>query len=629
MKILSDAVTLHKNGQIELAEIAYKELLKLYKNNSDIYYLIGIVELQKENYEESIKYINKAIDLNGNKFHYHLNLGNAYRKFGPLDKSFISYDKAIKLNPNYAEAYFNRGLLYLEQHQIENSINDFNKVLKIDPTYWKAYVNLGFIFIQNNKIELAKNYFNEARKYENELNRVIGMIMLINSQLCDWTNIKEVNKLDCELTFEPLVYFLKFDNIEKNKKIAQKIILEKAHINTKLGTIQKKKSNQKFKIAYFSTDFNFHPVSIWLSEHIENHDKNKFELFAFCLKTINDPMRDRLNDSFDHWIDIDKITDIEVANLCRKLNIDIAIDLNGHTAGSRPGIFALRAAPIQVSHLGFPGTMGADYIDYLITDPHVVPEQSRQFFTEKIAYVPCGYTYDRQRKVSSEHLTRAQFGLPENAFVFTCQNGCQKINPEVFDIWMDILRTIPQSVLWLLEPHPTAVKNLRNEALARGVQSERLIFTKRETVSKDQEMNRISRYLASYKLADLFLDTWPYNAGTTAIDALWAGLPVLTKSGQSVVARMATSALHAIEMPELITTTPQEYRDLAVSLASNPQRLCEIKEKVERNRLTTALFDPVTNTKYIEAAYLEMYARQQEELKPAHIEINAKCIEKS
>jgi predicted O-linked N-acetylglucosamine transferase (SPINDLY family) len=304
------------------------------------------------------------------------------------------------------------------------------------------------------------------------------------------------------------------------------------------------------------------------------------------------------------------------------LGIDIAIDLNGHTADGRPGIFAARAAPIQVSHLGFPGSSGADYIDYIIGHTPSPDEdleelaRNRQFMTEKIAYVPSSFTYDRQRQLSDEPLTKAQFGLPEAGFVFTCQNGCQKLLPEVFDIWMKILKAVPGSVLWLLKPNETAVKNLIKEANSRGVEAERLIFTARDVVPMDQEQARIANYLASYKLADLFLDTWPYNAGTTAIDALWAGLPVLTKEGKAPVARMAAGALRGIEVPELITRTPQAYQELAIELAHSPDKLKQLKKKVQGNRLTTALFDPVANTRHIENAYLEMYRRYQEGLEP-------------
>jgi predicted O-linked N-acetylglucosamine transferase (SPINDLY family) len=264
--------------------------------------------------------------------------------------------------------------------------------------------------------------------------------------------------------------------------------------------------------------------------------------------------------------------------------------------------------------------MGAEYIDYMFGQTPSPDEDleelaiNRQFISEKIAYVPSGYTYDRQRQLSDEPLTRVQFGLPETGFVFTCQNGCQKLTPEVFDIWMEILNAVPGSVLWLLKPNDTAVKNLIKEANARGVDSERLIFTAREAVPIDQERARIGRYLSSYKLADLFLDTWPYNAGTTAIDALWAGLPVLTKMGKAYAARMATEALRAIELPELITKTPQAYQELAIELAHSPDKLKQLREKVQRNRLRSALFDPVANTRHIENAYLEMYRRYQENI---------------
>jgi predicted O-linked N-acetylglucosamine transferase (SPINDLY family) len=314
---------------------------------------------------------------------------------------------------------------------------------------------------------------------------------------------------------------------------------------------------------------------------------------------------------------------LEVAQLSRQLGIDIALDLTGHTKGARTEIFALQAAPVQVSFLGFPSSMGAEYIDYIISDRHLLPEGSAKHYTEKIAYVPCWFTYDRQRQLSSEPLSRAQVGLPEKGFVFTCQNGCHKFQPEVFDIWMEILKAVPASVLWLMEPSASAVANLRKEAQARGVQSDRLVFTKREIVPGDQEKARIGRYLASYKLADLFLDTWPYNAGTTAIDALCAGLPVLTKTGVAMVARLATSFLQAIEVPKLITNTAQEYRDLAIELASDPQKLKIIKDKLQENILTTALFDPVGNTRHIEATYAEMYRRYQADLPLDHIYIDS------
>ena len=450
---------------------------------------------------------------------------------------------------------------------------------------------------------------------------LFGMSLHTKMFMCNWQDFKSdiknlTFKINDEKKVTPSFPILALtDSLTVQRKASETCINHKYSLNRSLGSVFKYSRKNKIRIGYYSADLYYHPVSIWLAEQLENHDKSKVELYAFCLKSVQDPMRDRLEAAFDHWIDVQSTSDLEIAKLSRELEIDIAIDLNGHTADGRTGVFAARAAPIQINHIGFPGSMGAEYIDYLIGHSPSPDEnleelaRSRQFMTEKIVYVPSSFTYDRQRQLSDEPLTRAQFGLPEAGFVFTCQNGCQKLMPEVFDIWMEILKAVPGSVLWLLKPNETAVKNLIKEANARGVEAERLIFTAREVVSIDQERARIGRYLASYKLADLFLDTWPYNAGTTAVDALWAGLPVLTKKGKALVARMATEALRGIEVPELITKTPEEYKELAIELAHNPDKLKQLKEKIQRNRLTTALFDPVANTRHIENAYLEMYRR--------------------
>jgi predicted O-linked N-acetylglucosamine transferase (SPINDLY family) len=419
-----------------------------------------------------------------------------------------------------------------------------------------------------------------------------------------------------------LTALLFFDNPELHLLSSKTYVSSKFPADPGVGEIPRRPAHERVRIGYYSADLYYHPVSIWLAEQLENHDKARVELYAFCLKSVRDPMMERLEAGFDHWIDVQGMSDLEITKLSRELEIDIAIDLNGHTADGRTGIFAARAAPIQLNYMGFPGSMGAPYIDYMLGHAPVEGEDleelayDRQFISEKIAYVPSTFTYDRLRQLSDEPLTRGQFGLPEKGFVFTCQNGCQKLTPEVFDVWMAILKAVPGSVLWLLKPNETAVKNLMREAVARGVEAERLVFTAREVVPIDQEKARIGRYLASYKLADLFLDTWPYNAGTTAIDALWAGLPVLTKEGRAPVARMAAGALRGIEVPELITRTAQQYQALAIELAHSPDKLQQLKEKVKGNRLTTALFDVVGNTRHIESAYLEMYRRYQEGLEP-------------
>ena len=583
---------------------------------------IGVAYINLGQNELAYNVLTKAIELNSLDATYYLNRGNVLANLRRFDESLLDYDKAIALKPDFAQAYCNRGYIlvnFLFKPDAAKILFDVAIVLQPDLTI--AYVNRAECFVRLNEFEKALDDFLRALEMDPESEFTLGKCLHYKMKICDWDNLAE-GILICEsmiegsmltaVPFETLHFSDKPDlhlssaKLFNNKKSTSNNVAEKFEIS---------KSNSIVKVGYYSADLYNHPVSIWLTEQLENHDKTKVELYAFCLKSVQDPMRDRLEAAFDHWIDVQNMSDLDVAKLSQELGIDIAIDLNGHTADGRSGIFAARAAPIQINHIGFPGSMGAEYIDYMFGQTLGSEEaledwaSTRPFITEKIAYLPCAFTYDRQRQVSKEPLTRAQYELPDKGFVFTCQNGCQKLTPEVFDVWMDILKAVPGSVLWLLKPSDLATKNLIKEAQARGVGSERLIFTAREVVSMDQEKARTGRYLASYKLADLFLDTWPYNAGTTAVDALWAGLPVLTKKGKALVARMATEALRGIEVPELITKTPEEYKELAIELAHNPDKLKLLKEKIQRNRLTTALFDPVANTRHIENAYLEMYRR--------------------
>jgi protein O-GlcNAc transferase len=617
--------SLRELKQLNASLANYDKAIALKPDSAEPHSNRGNILRDLKQLDDAVASYDKAIALKPDFADAYSNRGNTLRDLKKIEAAIASYDKAIALNPNFADAHCNRGNALRDIDQFDNAITSYDRAIEIKPNFAEAYSNRGNSLRDLKKLDAAIASYDKAFELNPELPFIQGVRHQTKMLICQWESLStdlsmcKAGILKNKNAATPFVTLISYDSPQLHLTSAKNYVATKCPPDYSLGILKRRQLDSRLKIGYYSADLYYHPVSIWLAQLLEKHDKSKFELFGFSLKTNQDPMRDRLRSSFDHLIEVGNMSDIEVTRLSRELNIDIAIDLNGHTSNGRPGIFAARAAPIQISYLGYPGTTGAEYIDYFITDENTIPERSRQYCTEKIAYVPCVYTYDRQREVSSELLTRSQFGLPDNAFVFTCQNGCQKITPDVFDIWMDLLKTVPHSVLWLLEPHPTAVQNLRKEALARGVQSERLIFTKRETVPNDQEMARIGRYLASYKLADLFLDTWPYNAGTTAVDALWAGLPVLTKSGESVVARMATSALHAIEVPELITTTPQEYRELAIELAINPQRLKEIKEKIERNRLTTALFDPVANTKHIEAAYLEMYRRYQKDLPLDHI----------
>jgi predicted O-linked N-acetylglucosamine transferase (SPINDLY family) len=328
----------------------------------------------------------------------------------------------------------------------------------------------------------------------------------------------------------------------------------------------------------------------------------------------DDEIHRRLVSAFDSFIDIYNQSDKEAALLARRHKVDIAVDLNGYTQGMRTGIFALRAAPLQVNFLGYPGTMGSDYIDYLIADPILIPKDHQNDYSEKIVYLPNSYQpNDTTRRIADRTFTRAELGLPLTGFVFCCFNNSIKITPEVFDCWMRVLKRVPKSVLWLLKDNEAVVENLRREASQRGVAAERLVFAERMALPE---------HLARHRLADLFLDTLPYNAHTTASDALWAGLPVLTQLGETFAGRVAASLLNAIGLPELVTLTEQAYEELAVELTTNSTKYKDLRSKLADNRLTTSLFDIERYVRHIEAAYAVMYDRHQADLAPDHIYIS-------
>jgi predicted O-linked N-acetylglucosamine transferase (SPINDLY family) len=381
-----------------------------------------------------------------------------------------------------------------------------------------------------------------------------------------------------------------------------------------LPEIARRPRRDKIRVGYFSSDFRDHALSHLMAEMFERHDRSRFEVTAFSFAPPSQTeIQQRLRAAFDRFVDVWDLLDKDVTALARNAEIDIAVDLNGFTTGSRTDIFAMRAAPIQVSYMGYAGTMGADYIDYLIADETVIPVPHQRHYTEKIGYMPDTYfVRDTRQHPPSSVSSRSEAGLPEQGFVFCCFNNNQKIRPDIFDEWMRILKRVPNSVLWLLEDNEIAADNLRKESESRGVDSKRLVFAKRTAVPA---------HLARHRLADLFLDTLPFNGHTTASDALWMGLPVLTRIGETFAGRVAASLLFAAGLPELITQTPEAYETLAVEIATNPAKLGAIKRKLADNRLATAVFDVSLFTRHMEAAYVAMVSRYQAGLPPDHIHL--------
>ena len=439
-------------------------------------------------------------------------------------------------------------------------------------------------------------------------------------RLCDWSNFDaECDHLitsvrDGKSSAPPFTFLAIPSSPDDQLQCAKLWVAKKYPPSQKLIRQDKHYKHDRIRVAYVSADFREHPVSHLTAGMFECHDKSRFDVTAISLGLDdNSEMLQRLKASFERFIDAKTYSDDQIANLIISSEVDVLVDLMGFTSGSRTGIFARRVAPIQVNYLGYLGTMGAEYIDYVIADRVVIAETQSDFYAEKIVYLPNSFQpTDRQRRISDKRFTRAEVGLPQDGFVFCCFNTNYKITPDVYDIWMRILKQVHGSVLWLVAEGPTSERNLRSEAAARGVSGERLIFAQRMPLAEHQ---------ARLQLAGLFLDTLPYNAGATASDMLWSGLPVLTRIGDTFVGRMAASLLNAIHLPELIATTPETYEQMAIDLATHPEKLAAVRNKLAENRLTTPLFDTKLFTKHIEAAYSAMYERYQAELPPDHIVI--------
>jgi predicted O-linked N-acetylglucosamine transferase (SPINDLY family) len=438
-------------------------------------------------------------------------------------------------------------------------------------------------------------------------------------KICSWLGLAEFLEdlsekvVANEKVINPFPLLALNDDALLHKKSSEIYVQSRYPLNPVLGPIIKHPQSQKIRVGYFSADFKNHPVAFLIAQLFEMHDRNKFETHAFSLVGASDEMRGRLAKAFDHFINIQTQSDVQVAQLARSFGIDIAVDLTGLTKDARTGIFAHRAAPIQVNYLGYPGTMGADYIDYIIADKTLISPELQSYYSEKVIYLPYSYQVnDRKRLISDRKFTRQELGLPEHGFIFCCFNNNFKILPATFEGWMRILKAVEGSVLWLFQDNSWAVENLKKEAEKQGISADRLVFAERMPLPE---------HLARHRQADLFLDTFPYNAHTTASDALWTGLPVLTLIGRSFASRVAASLLNAVGLPELITNTQEEYESLAIELAMNPQKLTDIKLKLDRNRLTTPLFDTPLFTKNLEDAYIKMHERYLEGLPPECINI--------
>ena len=650
-QLIQKALMLHQNGQLDLAEEHYKKLLLDLPQNTLILANLGTIKLQKNKIEDGINLIEKSLRIDPNQPNALNNLGVFLQKHNRSLEALDKYNRAIAIESNYPEAYSNRGNALMDLNRFEEALESYNHAIRIKNEYAQAWSNRGNTLKELNKLKDALESYskaieinpNYANAYSNkgevlkklgykeesivcyqrslELNPksefISGELLNTKMHLCIWNNHTfQVSEL--------------ISQIKNDKKVSSPfpllslvddpLILKKVseiYVNDKYASIKKQKlefvnpTKSKIKVGYFSPDFRQHPVANLSAEIYELHDKDYFEIHGFYFgPDTSDAMNFRIRSGVDYFHKIRSLSNEEVVNLARGLGIDIAIDLTGFTELHRTSIFAMRVAPIQVGYIGFLGTMGSNFHDYILADLNIIPKSNRKYYSEKVAYLSCYQANDSKRIQPDIDIKRKDVGLPENSFVFCCFNNTYKITPKIFDSWARILKAVKGSVMLVYVDNEVAKSNLKREISTRKVDSSRLFFAERLPFSD---------YLSRYRIVDLFLDTYPYNAGTTASDALWMGLPVLTLSGNSFPSRMAGSLLRAINLPELITFNQSQYESKAIELATNSKKIKSIKKKLANNIHSTPLFDSVSFTKNLESIYTKMFERLVNRLEPDDI----------
>ncbi len=641
-------------GKLEEASASFKRAIELKPNFAEAHNMLGKIFYHENKLNEAEACYQDALTINPNYATAHNNLGSVFERQKKFDSARDHYWKALTINPNYALAYYNIGNILTLQDKNAEAKAYIERAISLKPDLAEAYNILGNIFEQQNKNveavacyqrviaikpDCAEAYYNQGvtlktmKRYNEALASLdkamalkpdmpyaLGSAVHLKMFLCKWDGIdNDFKKLSAQIdvgktTAIPFHLVAMPLAAAQQKKCSELFIKDRHPAKTTELWNGEKYSHERIRIGYFSADFHNHATAHLMTKLFELHDRSKFEIIAFSFgPKTNDHIRQKLAQSFDQFLEVSDKSDYEIAVLARQMEIDIAVDLKGFTEDSRTGIFAWRPAPVQVNYLGYPGTMGADYIDYIIADATLIPEEHKSHYSEKIVYLPGSYQVnDSSRKISEKIFTRQEVGLPEEGFVFCCFNNNFKITPDIFDIWMRLLSKIDGSVLWLFEGNITAKNNLVAEAEKRGIAANRLVFAPRMDLPD---------HLARHRLADLFLDTFYCNAHTTASDALWAGLPLLTCIGDTFAGRIAASLLNAANLPELITNSHEEYEAVALELATNPQKLSAIRQKLTHNSDTCPLFDTELFSSYIEAAYIKMWERSQARETPDHIYI--------
>lgn len=614
--------------------------------------LHGMVLRRLGRAEEALDRYAEMLAVDPNHAEGHLNRANAFNDLQRWSEALDAAGRALSIAPGFAGAMNAAGIALLGLGQAGEAKSRFQQAIALDPQYADALVNLGNAIAGAGDAALAMTFYDRALAINPRLIAglngrgnalaalqrwadagdaydravavqptypgLLGQRLYARMKLCDWRDFDTLRGevlagiRSRRLTSTPFALLAVSENAQDERTCAETYVRQ--FLGTAPVSPPRPPPAPRIRIGYFSADFHNHATAHLMAEVFELHDRSQFEVTAFSFgKQSDDPVRRRLVPAFERFFDVAGMDDRAVVELSRGLGIDIAVDLKGYTLDARTGIFARRAAPVQVNYLGYPGTMGASFIDYLIADPVTVPEADQGAYAEKIAYLPgCYQPNDRKRDDPALATARHHHGLPETGFVFGCFNSNYKITPHVFAVWMRLLRQVDGSVLWLFRDDPAAADNLRRAAQASGIDPARLIFAE----------PRIKRaHLERLRHMDLFLDTSPYNAHTTGSDALWMGTPMVTMPGATFAARVGASLLTAAGAPDLIAGSWAEYEALAVALARDPSRLARIRAHLAKDRSVKRLFDTPRFTHDLEALYRAMHARRLSGQAPDHLQL--------
>ncbi len=567
------------------AIINYKECLSINPQNSFCLNGIGNAYMRLKMTETALNFFQAATSINKKSSDAHANLGLAYYHLRKYEKALKHLKMSLLINSNSPETLINLANTYLHMDRKKDALFNINKAIEINPNYTEAYNNKGLVFSSLKRYNEAIFAYKKALNLKPNFDLLLGSYIYTKLQICEWSNYtSDYNKYknylkDKSYTHAPFTSLNFLNNPEDQKLIAERFVKKyypELEIQQKIKTKIKK---EKIVLGYFSHDFGEHPVTRLINEIIENHDRSEFDVIGIYYgPPKSDEMYNKISKTFDKFIDVQNKSDEAISMICRDLKIDIAIDLTGHTKGSRIGIFSRKPAPVQVNFLGYPGTSGAKYINYIIADRTVIPTKNQKYFTEKIIYLPNSYLPTPSiNKIFSGKYSKRDFNLPKKEFIFCCFNNAYKISPDIFTCWIKILKKVKGSVLWLSSMNLPAKQNLCKKAEIMGVSKERLIFAKR--------MENHIDHLSRLSLADLFLDTYPYNAHSTAIDFLSAGVPIITLQGESFTSRVVSSLLNVLDLNDLITNSYNSYEDKAIKIAMNKDEMNFIKNKLTQEKI--------------------------------------------